>query len=124
MTMIATPPRPFRPHWYSWSFYTCVWLMSGSRAEENDGSESSPLSQCSLYLAPSSIEGAGLGTFTAKEIAAGQQIGEAEIVHNVFDLPLHQSPAISDECNISDYDWLGDDYQAQTEARRVLSLVP
>jgi len=106
------------------SVLLCLNARCMCHADESDRSVSSPLSQCSLYLAPSSIEGAGLGTFTAKDIGAGQQVGPAEIVHNVFDLPLHQSPAIADECNLSDYDWIGEDYQAQTEARRVLSLIP
>ena len=119
--MIPTPCRPALPLLVS---VLLLCLIARCHAEESDRNESSPLSQCSLYLAPSSIEGAGLGTFTAKDIRAGQQVGPAEIVHNVFDLPLHQSPAISDECNLSDYDWLGEDYQAQTEARRVLSLIP
>ena len=79
---------------------------------------------CSIYLAPSAIPNAGLGTFTAVDIAEGQPIGSPEIIHNVIDLSLHQSPAVADSCGVSDYEWLGSDYQAQVEGRRVLTLFP
>ena len=79
---------------------------------------------CSIYLAPSAIPNAGLGTFTAADIAEGQPIGSPEIIHNVIDLSLHQSPAVADNCGVSDYEWLGSDYQAQVEGRRVLTLFP
>ena len=58
------------------------------------------------------------------EIAEGQPIGSPEIVHNIIDLSLHQSPDVADRCGMSDYEWLGSDYQAQVEGRRVLTLFP
>lgn len=98
-------------------------------ADDGGGSGSPPTtttssSGCTLYLAPSAIPNAGLGTFTAVEIAEGQPIGSPEIVHNIIDLSLHQSPDVADRCGISDYEWLGSDYQAQVEGRRVLTLFP
>lgn len=80
--------------------------------------------RCTIYLAPSAIPNAGLGTFTAVEIAEGQSIGSPEIVHNIIDLSLQQSPDVADRCGMSDYEWLGSDYQAQVEGRRVLTLFP
>ena len=62
-------------------------------ADDGGGSGSPPTtttssSGCTLYLAPSAIPNAGLGTFTAVEIAEGQPIGSPEIVHNIIDLAL------------------------------------
>jgi len=41
--------------------------------------------ECSLYLAPSSIEGAGLGIYTAKNISKGDYIGEPDRFVPVLD---------------------------------------
>ena len=99
--------------------------LTGDAEEGGSGSTTTVSgAACTLYLAPSAIPNAGLGTFTATEIAEGQPIGSPEIVHNVIDLSLHQSPAVADSSGVSDYEWLGSDFQAQVEGRRVYTLFP
>ena len=46
-------------------------------------------SRCSLYVAPSTIDGAGLGVFTSEPIDKGDRVGLSDIVIPIVDLETH-----------------------------------
>jgi len=56
---------------------------------------------CKLYLAPSSIEGAGLGIYTASHVSVGEVLTKYDIPIQVIDLRYHHN---------EDFDWLLDQY--------------
>jgi hypothetical protein len=53
--------------------------------------ENSLLSQCTVYLAPSTIEGAGLGIFTSIPRAEGTVVGVSDVIVPIIDLQQHHS---------------------------------
>ena len=61
-------------------------------------------SRCSLYVAPSTIDGAGLGVFTSEPIAKGAHVGLSDIVIPIVDLNTHH-PKL--EWMLHDYVWEG-----------------
>ena len=71
--------------------------------------------QCGLYLAPSTIPGAGLGVFTAHERNPGDPIhSHGEVCIPVIDLHLH-SPDLQP---FMDYYWSGDNLGLYGESNR------
>lgn len=48
-----------------------------------------PMAQCSIYIAPSTIPNAGLGIFTAKPLRDGDVIGYGDVLIPIVDFDLH-----------------------------------
>ena len=72
---------------------------------------------CNLYLAPSSIPGAGLGVFTTRNIPRGSMVGSPEIGIPFIDRTIHSKRKMI----IADYAWDGTD---TFESNEVEMLVP
>mmetsp|Transcript_30420 Transcript_30420/g.90794 ORF Transcript_30420/g.90794 Transcript_30420/m.90794 type:complete len:758 (-) Transcript_30420:287-2560(-) len=92
--------------------------------DDDDDDPSSVENKCTLYLAPSSIPHAGLGTYTSIPLSPRQIVGPPEPLINVLDLPFHTSPEESNGALLADYDWAGVDYLAHLEARKVQAMIP
>jgi hypothetical protein len=72
---------------------------------ESEG-QSASQSRCTIFLAPSTIEGAGLGVFTSESISRGAKIGVPDVIVPIVDLRLHH-PNIY--WMLHDYVWDGRD---------------
>lgn len=91
---------------------------------------------CGLYIATSTIPGAGLGMFAAREIPMGEQIGYGDLVIQVEDfaenmrlgqlLYKHQNQSNEDAASWlpKDYVWSGKTTNGAYEAQSIKSLVP
>ncbi|KAI2512513.1 hypothetical protein MHU86_1966 [Fragilaria crotonensis] len=90
-------------------------IASEQRTEESTklATISSRHEQCSIYIAPSTIPGAGQGVFTSKPIANGTVIGIPDFIIPIIDLEFNHPSLIlinsNDSCwMLHDYVWNGD----------------
>lgn len=70
-------------------------LVASSSAEEAQQAEAGECltcdaaviwdNECSLYMAPSTIEGAGYGIYTTKEIGVGELVGKPDVIIPIYD---------------------------------------
>jgi len=74
-------------------------------------------SQCRLYLAQSTIPGAGLGIYTGIDVGVGEQIAESDIVVPLADHEWHQMGAGELDYNFmwSEYSWDLSDLPMKTD---------
>jgi hypothetical protein len=100
-----------------------VHQTSQQNVHEDDG-VSHAHSQCSLYMAMSTIAGAGLGTFTGRDRQVNDEIGYGDVMLPIYDLDYHlQSlgPAMAQRADweymdpTRDYVWYGTDLGMQRE---------
>jgi hypothetical protein len=104
------------------------------KEQEQEKSSSQESSTCQIFMAPSTIPGAGLGIFTAIDREVGESIGEGDVMVPITDLWYHyqsllrsdtpddEQPAIIDPYHhpyldpTNDYVWYGPELGMQHES--------
>lgn len=63
--------------------------VEDSRDQTNPNTDPEEDDECGLYIAPSTIEGAGLGIFTAHRRSVGDTVGFGEVVIPMVEVPFY-----------------------------------
>lgn len=76
----------------------------------------SPATECSLYIAPSTIPNAGLGIFTTAALEVGDRVGNDDLMIPIVDADLYMGEKFS--WMIDDYTWVGTSSGLGRESQR------
>jgi len=115
-----------------------VGKQHASAASSSSSSSSSPQppllatnqqDECGMYLAPSTIPGAGLGMFTTHELSAGDSVGSAEVVLPMVELSFFNGDKKELFNPFIHYYWKGQEKAlhgivSEQRSHQVFALVP
>ena len=95
------------------SFFFWIPLALSVSAVERHEAQDTERPSCGVYLAPSTIPGAGLGMFAGKDYREGETVMEGDLVIPLIEMKWHNPE--SDWFLWNDYDWNSDEFFGMTE---------